>query len=117
MTTTASGAQSAKASKASKAGKEALLTADVPVDADTFGSRWSVQDLCHLARLIALIAMGQAVHAAKIIEDLSPAASAICAASLTQAAKRQLQIVGNNDSQRDASRWHRDGFLFEAIPG
>jgi hypothetical protein len=55
------------------------------------------------------------LHAAKIIEGLSPTSSAITAASLTDAAKRQLRIVGKTDDQKDASRWRRDGFLFEAI--
>jgi hypothetical protein len=57
-----------------------------------------------LADLIALIAMGQALHAAKIIEDLSPTSSAITAASLTEAAKRQLRISGATEQHKDASR-------------
>jgi hypothetical protein len=109
------GAQSAKGKKAGRAQKHALTTDVVTVDANAVGSRWTVQDLDGLASLIALIAMGQALHAAKIIEDLSPTSSAITAASLTEAAKQQLQINGTTKSQRDASRWRRDGFLFEAI--
>jgi hypothetical protein len=116
MATVVAGAQgSAKGKKASKAETHALITDVVTVDANSVGSRWTVQDLDRLARLIALIAMGQALHAAKIIEDLSPTSSAITAASLTKAAKQQLQINGTKKSQRDASRWRRDGFLFEAI--
>jgi hypothetical protein len=94
MTTTVSGTQTAKAAKGAKSAKKALDTSDVPVSAESVGSRWSVQDLDHLAGLIALIAMGQAVHAAKIIEDLSPASSEVTPEALTQAAKKQLQIVG-----------------------
>ena len=101
--------------KGSKAEKNALLTGTVVVDANSVGSRWTVQDANRLARLIALIAMGQALHAAKIIEDLSPTSSAITAKSLTDAAKRQLRIIGATTEQKDASRWRRDGFLFEAI--
>jgi hypothetical protein len=59
--------------------------------------------------------MGQALHAAKIIEDLAPASPAITAASLTQASKQQLQISGATDDHKKSSRWRRDGFLFEAI--
>jgi hypothetical protein len=102
MTTTVSGKQTAKAAKGAKSAKKALDTSDVPVSAESVGSRWSVQNLDHLAGLIALIAMGQAVHAAKIIEDLSPASSEVTPAALTQAAKRQLQIVGATQDQRDA---------------
>ncbi|MCK1732963.1 hypothetical protein IVA79_03085 [Bradyrhizobium sp. 138] len=109
------GVKGAKAKKVGKAKKSALLTDVVVVDANSTGSRWTVQDANRLARLIALIAMGQALHAAKIIEDLSPTASAISAKSLTDAAKRQLRIVGTTPEQKDSSRWRRDGFLFEAI--
>jgi hypothetical protein len=112
MTTVISGGQSAKSKATSK---HALLIDAVSVDSNSIGSRWTVQDLDRLARLIALIAMGQALHAAKIIEGLSSASSAITAVSLTEAAKQQLQINGTNKDQRDASRWRRDGFLFEAI--
>lgn len=96
------------------ANKHALQTRVVPVDANSVGSRWTVQDFDRLAGLIGLIAMGQALHAGKIIEELAPASPAITAASLTQAAKQQLQIDGVTDDQKDASRWRRDGFLFEA---
>jgi len=111
----ASSARNTKDKKTDKTEKHALLTEIVTVDANSIGSRWAVQDLDRLARLIALIAEGQAVHAAKIIQELSPAASAITAASLTTAAKWQLQIRGTTKDGKDASRWRRDGFLFEAI--
>ncbi len=115
MATLAPSAPKAKGKKPSKAEKHALLTEVVTVDANSIGNRWTVQDLNRLARLIALIAKGQALHAAKIIQELSPASPAFNAASLTIAAKRQLQINGTNDDERDASRWRRDGFIFEAI--
>jgi hypothetical protein len=93
----------------------ALLTENVPIDAHCVGDRWTVQDTGRLAQLVAVIAMGQAVHAAKIIHELDPAAPAISHAELIKAAKRQIRIIGTTDDQRDASRWSRDGFLFEAI--
>jgi hypothetical protein len=68
-----------------------------------------------LARLVAIISLGQALHAAKIIRELQPASPALSHSSLIAAAKQQLQITGTTDQQRDASRWSRDGFLFEAI--
>jgi hypothetical protein len=109
------GTKGIKPAGSSKPNKVALLLDTVAVDAHSVGSRWTVQDIDHLAKLIALIAMGQALHAAKIIEELSPATSAITAASLTNAAKIQLRVIGTTDEQKDASRWRRDGFLFEAI--
>ena len=68
-----------------------------------------------MARLIAVIAMGQASHAAKIIRELRPAAAAIGHKALKAAAKQQLTITGDTKEKRDASQWRRDGFLFEAI--
>jgi hypothetical protein len=115
MMATVSGAQGAKEKKASKSATHALLTDIVTIDANSVGSRWTVQDLDRLAELISLIAMGQALHAGKIIEELAPTTPAITEASLAQAAKQQLQISGVTDDQRSASRWRRDGFLFEAI--
>src|SRR6478672_5142058 len=104
MTTVVAGAQSAKGKKAGKAQKHALTTDVVTVDANAVGSRWTVQDINRLASLIALIAMGQALHAAKIIEDLSPTSSAITAASLTKAANLLFHITATTESQRGASR-------------
>ena len=93
----------------------ALLTGAVPVDSDSVGDRWTVQDIDRLARLIALIAMGQAMHAAKIISELAPASPAITRDALILAAKQQLQINGTTEDQKKAFRWRRDGFLFELI--
>jgi hypothetical protein len=93
----------------------ALLTSAVPIDPDSVGDRWTVQDIDRLARLIALIAMGQAIHAAKIIGELAPAFPALTDDALIIAAKQQLRINGTTEDHRNASRWRRDGFLFEAI--
>jgi hypothetical protein len=100
MTTVMRTAQGAKQKKTNKTQQNALLTDDVAVDANSVGDRWTVQDLDRLANLIALIAMGQALHAAKIIEDLSPTSSAITAASLTEAAKKQLRISGTTNNTK-----------------
>lgn len=79
------------------------------------GSRWEVLDDGYLARIIAIIAMGQAVHAAQIITDLSPAEPAIDVEALREDAKLRLSIKGDTPNAQDASRWHRDGLVFEAI--
>jgi hypothetical protein len=93
----------------------ALLTTSVPIDAHSVGDRWQVQDIDRLARLIAVIAMGQAIHAAKIIRELSPASPALNKQALRNAAKRQLRLVGQTEDELDKARWRRDGFIFEAI--
>jgi hypothetical protein len=104
-----------KGKKPPKPVPDALLTGPVPIDPDSVGDRWTVQDIDRLARLIALIAMGQAIHAAKIIGELAPVSPAITADALIVAAKQQLRINGTTEDHRNASRWRRDGFLFEAI--
>jgi hypothetical protein len=95
--------------------KAALAVGVVEVDSHCTGDRWTVEDIDRLAKLVAIIAMGQAVHAAKIIADLRPAAAAINHKALKLAARQQLSIAGDTQDKRDASRWRRDGFLFEAI--
>ncbi|MRG73924.1 hypothetical protein GH722_19370 [Alphaproteobacteria bacterium HT1-32] len=79
------------------------------------GLRWEVSDADYLARIISVIAMGQAVHAAQIIADLSPAAPAINDEALREYAKLRLSIKGDTKNAQKASRWHRDGLIFEAI--
>jgi hypothetical protein len=59
--------------------------------------------------------MRQAAHAAKIITELGPANPAISHKALKDAAKDHLSIRGDTPERRDASRWRRDGFIFEAI--
>ena len=95
--------------------KPALLSEPVAIDTHCCGERWVVGDADLLARLVAIIAMGQAVHAAEIVRKLQPASPAITHKSLCDAARLQLRIVGKTQAQQDASRWQRDGFLFEVI--
>lgn len=76
---------------------------------------WTVGDFELLARLIAIIAMGQAKHAARIIADLQPAVPALTIDVLRSDAKQRLTVTGDTPDQRDARRWHRDGLIFEAI--
>ncbi len=72
-------------------------------------------DLDILARIIAIIAMGQSLHAAQIIAELLPAEPAVNIKALKANAKQALSIRGNTESQREVSRYHRDGLIFEAI--
>jgi hypothetical protein len=79
------------------------------------GDRWTAEDEDRLAKLIAIIAMGQATHAAEIVSELRPTAAALTDTALKTAAKHQLSIIGDTKDKQDASRWRRNGFLFEAI--
>lgn len=108
--------QEAEATPTSAASfEQALLIESVEINSDCVGFRWEADDISRLAALIAIIAMGQAKHAAKIIRTLEVAEPAIAHDALIISAKRELQIWGSTDDQRKTSRWRRDGFLFEAI--
>lgn len=95
--------------------QHALSIGAVEVDADCLGDRWQALDPQRLADLIAIIAMGQAVHAAKIIKTLEISEPVVRLSALKASAKRELQITGKTEEQTRSSRWRRDGFLFEAI--
>ena len=49
-----------------------LKTQTVAIDADCIGERWETADQATLARLIAIMAMGQASYAGHILETLDP---------------------------------------------
>ena len=85
------------------------------MDEHCTGSRWSGSDMDHLARIIAIIAMGQAAHAARIIAELLPSEPKIDHEALRAGARSRLSIAGKDEKQRQVSRYHRDGLMFEAI--
>lgn len=93
-----------------------LLTENVPIDNHCSGDRWSAQDETQLARLIAIIAMGQAAYAAYILKELIPATPAIADDDLRRDAKVRLTVQEDGKKPRMGyPRWQRDGFIFEAI--
>lgn len=100
-----------------KQGKQvaALAIEDVEIDTHCTGNRWTAADMNVLARIIAIIAMGQAAHAARIIGELLDPDPAIDDNALRADARRAFSIRGSTDAQREVSRYHRDGFMFEAI--
>ena len=88
----------------------------VPIDAHCTGDRWSVQDETQLARLIALIAMGQAAYAAYVLRELQPATPAFNDDDLRREAKIRLTVQEDGKKPRTGfPQWQRDGFIFEAI--
>lgn len=93
-----------------------LLTVAVPIDEYCSGDRWSVQDEAQLARLIAIIAMGQAAFAAHILKELLPAAPGFVHDDLRREAKVRLTVQEDGRKPRTGyPQWQRDGFIFEAI--
>lgn len=93
----------------------ALISETMEVDDNVSGLLWSVDDIDELAKLIAVIALGQAQHAARIIQELEPHGPALSDAELYAGAGGQMRIRGDTKVQQDVSRYHRDGFLFECI--
>ena len=96
-------------------GLAAIDTERVVVDDNVTGFVWSVSDVAVVARLIAVVLLGQAQHAARIIAELEPAVPAFLHAVLIADAKRQMAIRGDDEETRQAHRAHRDGFLFECM--
>lgn len=86
------------------------------IDTDVSGLNWEVTDFHELAKIVAVIAVGQVAHAARILDALEPNAPAFSIQQLNEAACEQLTIKsGLNPAQESAARAHRDGFLFECI--
>lgn len=93
-----------------------LLTEAVPIDDYCIGDRWFAQDETQLARLTAIIAMGQATHAAHILKELLPATSAFTHDALCNEAMIRLTVQENGKTPRMGyPRFQRDGFIFEVI--
>lgn len=93
----------------------ALISESVEVDDEVSGLLWSVDDIDELSRLISVIALGQAQHAARIIQALEPHGPALSERELYAGARGQMRVRGDTDAEREVSRYHRDGFLFECI--
>lgn len=93
-----------------------LATEAVPIDEHCTGDRWSAEDEAELAKLIALIAMGQAAQASHILRELVAATPAFTDADLCREAKLKLTVQDEKKKIRVGyPRWQRDGFIFEAI--
>ena len=84
--------------------------------ADCVGERWVVANPSQLARLIAIIAMGQVSQASHIVTKLVPAAPAFSFQALRSEAIVKLTVQDEDQTPRIGyPRWQRDGFIFEAI--
>jgi hypothetical protein len=80
--------------------KHALTTEPVAINGHCVGDRWTVEDEDRLAKLIAIIAMGQATHAAEIVSELRPTAAVLCDTTPTRG-----QTTGMNGTLVAASIW------------
>jgi len=93
-----------------------LVTEAVLIDDHCTGDRWSAQNETELARLIAIIAMGQAACAAHILKELLPATPAFTNDDLRREAKVRLTVQEDGKKPRTGyPPWQRDGFIFEVV--
>jgi hypothetical protein len=95
-----------------------LLITDVPIDHHCTGNRWFAQDEVQLARLIAIIAMGQAAYASYLLRELLPAKPAFTDDDLRREAKVRLTVQEKQKKGEPRTGYplvQRDGFIFEAI--
>jgi hypothetical protein len=81
---------------------------DLPAPPECAGRQWFVEDLDGLAHLAALVLLGRAHHAARILEG-AQRDTVVAPAALKARLQRDLSPGG------DADPWHRDGLLFEVI--
>lgn len=94
----------------------ALNITDFPIDDDCIGSKWKVENEEQLARLIAIVVMGQAAQAAHIIDELLPAAPAFTDHELKNEAKIKFTVQeGKQNPRTGYPRIQRDGLIFEII--
>ncbi|WP_103108485.1 hypothetical protein [Brevibacillus reuszeri] len=93
----------------------AISSQTVNVDDHVTGHLWTVDEIHELAKIIAVIALGQAEHAAEIIHELGSVMPLRSRSEFYQEARNQLQISGTTPNQIEVSHYHRDGFLFECM--
>lgn len=94
----------------------ALNITDFPIDDDCVGSKWKVENEDQLARLIAIVVMGQAAQAAHIIDELLPAAPAFTNEALKKEAVIKFTVQEVAQTPRIGyPRIQRDGLIFEII--
>ena len=95
---------------------KSLTAAACDAGTDCVGERWTVSNAEQLARLIAIIAMGQVSQAAHIVSSLVSASPAFSFPELRSEAIIRLTVQDKPQTPRIGyPRWQRDGFVFEAI--
>ena len=94
----------------------ALKITGFPIDDDCVGSKWKVENEDQLARLIAIVVMGQAAQAAHIIDELLSAAPAFTNEALKKEAVIKFTVQDVSQTPRMGyPRIQRDGLIFEII--
>ncbi|MBT0088194.1 hypothetical protein [Vibrio alginolyticus] len=95
---------------------DSLKINDFPIDDICVGSRWEVSNENQLARLIAVVIMGQAAYAAHIIRELMPASPMFSNEELKKEAIIKFTVQEDPQPIRYGyPRVQRDGLIFEVI--
>jgi hypothetical protein len=98
------------------AGNNALNITDFLIDEHCVGTKWIVDNEDQLARLIAIVVMGQAMQAAHIIDELLPATPAFTNEDLKNEAIIKFTVQEQSQTPRVGyPRFQRDGLIFEII--
>jgi hypothetical protein len=97
-----------------------ITCTSVPIDADSTGDRWHITDEDELARLVSLVARCEFGHAESILNGDTADAIIYDAAQEAEIKQKSLNALtipvdAAGKELRGTAKWHRDGFLFEAI--
>jgi hypothetical protein len=85
-----------------------LVVRNFPANPECGGAQWSVADEDMLAHLTALVLVGRAREAARVLEG-TQSGVAIASPQLKAALRAKLLVEG------EQAVWHRDGLLFEIM--
>jgi hypothetical protein len=85
-----------------------VVVANFPANPECGGSQWTIGDENFLAYLTALVLVGRARQAARVLEGTQQVA-VIANPQLKDALRAKLLVQG------DQAIWHRDGLLFEIM--
>jgi hypothetical protein len=93
----------------------------VPIDADSTGHRWVIINEGELARLVGLIAKAEFGHVETILngdtaDAITYTSAQVAEIKLNATKALTVPIDPTTGKEEHATlKWHRDGFLFEAI--
>lgn len=94
----------------------ALDITDFSIDDYCIGTKWTIDNESQLAKLMAIIVMGQASQAAFIIDELLPATPAFTLEALKEEAIVKFTVQEDRQTPRAGyPRHQRDGLIFEII--
>ena len=86
------------------------------IDEHCVGERWAPDNCNELAKLVAIVLMGQASRASEILNSLDPACPVFSPKSLREEAKIKLTVDESTDKPKKGyPQSQRDGLIFEII--